>query len=93
MNKQREMLKAMTKEERHQWALGRLQSYFQKLRAEGFSLSELGEAAIVVGGAHHAASMGKEKTAQLMASLALRIDDPAGDPLPMPEPDKDELVH
>ena len=95
MKKQEEMLKCMTKEERHQWALMRLQSYFRTLRAEGFSLSELGQAAVVVGGAHHAASMGKEKTAQLLASLALRIDDPAGEPLPKIDdvPDKPEVVH
>lgn len=93
MKKQAEMLKCMNPKERQTFAVGRLQAFFRILKSEGFSMEELSQAAMTTGAGYSIHHRGKEKTAQFLAMLALRVDDPAADPLPMPEADKDGVVH
>jgi len=96
MKKQEQILKAMDPEQRHQWALTRLQAFFRRLRSEGYTFAEVADAAIVLGGAHYAAAEDKEKTAARLMMLARRILDPTGhNPLPKIDdvPEKPEVVH
>ncbi len=75
MNHQATMLKAMTKEERLDWATQRTRSYFRSLKSEGFTLEEIGKATLAVGAGAVAAAKGKEPTAAFLTALAYRLID------------------
>ncbi|TDI18402.1 MAG: hypothetical protein E2P05_00565 [Acidobacteria bacterium] len=92
MTKQAEMLKCMNQEERQAWATQRLRAFFRSLRHEGYTLKEIGDAALVCGGGALMAAKGKEDAASYLTGLAFRILDGI-DPLPaIDEPSRPELL-